>query len=91
MLGDDIIRGFRVAQSAMSSYQAALLDDDKDGEYTTNDCGQPARTSAFIHLRRRRPADRRVCGDQILTDQTSAMLWIGNVGIAPHGLQQPGA
>lgn len=81
MLGYDILQCFNSARSAMSSYQGALLDDDKDGTYTANDgalasgtyIGPTSVAAGDV------PQIGEVCGNQVLTEETSASLWIGSV------------
>jgi nucleotide-binding universal stress UspA family protein len=81
MLGYDVMQCFTMAQSAMSTYQAALLDDDKDGTYTTNDYAQA--TGSYIGPSYVSGGDApqigEVCGNQVLTEDTTATLWIGSV------------
>ncbi len=82
MLGYDILQSFDMAQSAMSWYQAALLDDDKDGVYDEVKDGAVA-DGAYIGPSYISGGDApqigEVCGNQILTEETSATLWIGSV------------
>ncbi|MDD4101395.1 MAG: right-handed parallel beta-helix repeat-containing protein [Kiritimatiellae bacterium] len=82
MLGYDIMQSFDMAQSAMSSYQSALLDDDKDGVYDPEIDGSVA-TGAYIGPSYISGGDApqigEACGNQILTEETSATLWIGSV------------
>lgn len=85
MLGYDVMQCFTMAQSAMSTYQAALLDDDKDGIYSTNDWSQATGTyigPTFV-ASGDAPQIGEVCGNQVLADETAATLWIGSV-TSPH-------
>jgi hypothetical protein len=84
MLGYDVRQCFDMAQSAMSAYQAALLDDDKDGLYTTNDWGRAAGTyiGPTFAASGDTPLIGEVCGNQVLSDETAATLWIGSVASA---------
>ncbi len=81
MLGYNVEDCFNMAQSAMSTYQAALLDDDQDGFYTAAD--GPRANITYIGptsvASGNAPQIGEVCGNQVLTDETSAMLWIGSV------------
>ena len=81
MLGYDVMECFEMAQNAMSTYQAALLDDDKDGLYTTNDWERAANTfigPSYIAAGEA-PQIGEVCGNQVLSDETAATVWIGSV------------
>ena len=81
LLGYDVGQCFDLAKGAMSTYQAAQLDDDKDGVYTTNDwavadgtyIGPTSVASGDA------PVIGQVCGNQVLSSETSATLWIGSV------------
>jgi len=81
LLGYDVGQCFELAQSAMSSYQGALLDDDGDGTSTTNDCAVASDTTigptsvAAGDV----PTIGEVCGNQVLTTETAATLWIGSI------------
>ncbi len=81
MLGYDVMQCFTIAQSAMSTYQAAQLDDDKSGAYSTNDYAQA--TGSYIGPTTAPDGDApqigEVCGNQVLTEDASATLWIGSV------------
>jgi hypothetical protein len=65
----------------MSTYQAAMLDDDQDGAYSANDGALatgftigPSYVAAGDS-----PQVGEACGNQVLTEETSATLWIGSV------------
>jgi len=81
MLGYDVMDCFNMARNAMSTYQSALLDDDKDGAYTLNDCAQA--TGSYIGPSYMAGGDApqigEVCGNQVLTENATATLWIGSV------------
>lgn len=81
MLGYDVLQCFTTAESAMSAYQTALLDDDKDGAYTASDGANAAGTyigPSYVAAGDA-PQIGEVCGNQVLTDETTASLWIGGV------------
>ena len=81
MLGYDVNACYQMAQNAMSTYQTAVLDDDKDGASTAADgavaalitLGPTFAAAADV------PLIGEVCGNQVLSDGTSAQLWIGSV------------
>ncbi len=81
LLGHDVMQCFSLAQSAMSAYQSAQLDDDKDGCYTTNDYSVASETyvGPSSTFNENLPQIGEICGNQILTDETTATLWIGSV------------
>lgn len=89
MLGYDVLENFNMASNAMAMYQSALLDDDKDGQATSGDGTQA--TGTFIGptyvASGETPQIGAVCGNQVLTDTTSATLWIGSVSSA-HPIQK---
>jgi len=89
LLGYDVMSCFTLAQDAISSYQSAMLDDDKSGDYTTNDWAQATGTyigPTFVSSGDA-PQIGEVCGNQVLTEETEATLWIGSVS-APHPIKQ---
>ena len=81
LLGYDVMQCFTLAQSAMSTYQAGQLDDDKNGSYTTNDSA--VATGTYIGPTFTGDGDTpqigEVCGNQVLSDETAATLWLGSV------------
>jgi len=81
LLGYDVKQCFDLAQSAMATYQTSLLDDDKNGVYTTNDWAVAHGTyigPTFV-ASGDTPMIGEVCGNQVLSSETSATLWIGSV------------
>jgi len=89
LLGYDVMSCFTLAQEAISAYQSAMLDDDKSGDYTTNDWAQATGTyigPTFVSSGDT-PQIGEVCGNQVLTEETEATLWIGSVS-APHPIKQ---
>jgi len=89
LLGYDVMQSFTLAQSAMSTYQAAQLDDDGDGTYSTNDWAVATETyigPTFV-ADGDTPQIGEVCGNQVLSDETAATLWIGSV-TALHPISQ---
>lgn len=85
MLGYDVMQCFAMAQSAMATYQHALLDDDKNGAYTTNDWGRATGTTIGPSslAAGNAPQIGEVRGNQVLTEETAATLWIGSVTPRP--------
>ena len=82
LLGLDVGRGFELAAAAIGSYQDALFDDDKDGQY------QPGIDGALAAERyvggdalvgRSIPGIGAVCPDQVLSGSTRVQLWAANV------------
>lgn len=72
MLGYDVMQCYTLAQNAMSTYQGALLADAKtvaEGTYI----GPTSVASGDV------PTIGEVCGNQVLSSETSATLWIGSV------------
>ncbi len=81
MLGYDVMDSFTMATNAMSTYQAGMMDDDKDGLGTTNDGMQATGTyigPTYVTVGDA-PSIGDVCGNQVLTEETSATLWIGSI------------
>lgn len=81
MLGYDVSNCYSMAASAMSGYQTALLDDDHDGDADDADGAiadgytiGPTYVAAGDA-----PVIGEACGNQVLTDETSATLWIGGI------------
>ena len=81
LLGYNVGECFDLAQGAMSSYQSAMLDDNKDGAYTTNDWAVAEGTyiGPTSVASGDAPVIGQVCGNQVLTSDTSATLWIGSI------------
>ncbi|MDA3924124.1 MAG: hypothetical protein PF904_05440 [Kiritimatiellae bacterium] len=89
LLGYDVMQSFTLAESAMSFYQTAQLDDDNSGSYTTNDSSVATGTyigPTFV-AGGDAPQIGEVCGNQVLTDETAASLWIGSI-TALHPISQ---
>ena len=81
LLGYDVKQCYEMAQSAMATYQTAQLDDDKDGAYTTDDGAVADGTyigPTFV-ASGDAPVIGEVCGNQVLSSETAATLWIGSV------------
>ncbi len=82
LLGYDVMTCFEMAADAMDTYQTAELDDNGDGAYSTTNDGALA-TGYYIGPTYVAGGDRpqigEVCGNQVLTEETAATLWIGSV------------
>ena len=81
MLGYDVSNCFSMASSAMSGYQGARLDDDHDGDA---DGGDGAIADGYTIgptyvAAGDAPVIGEACGNQVLTDETSATFWIGGI------------
>ncbi len=81
MLGYDVSNCYSMASSAMSGYQGAQLDDDRDGDADVDDGAiadgywiGPTYVAAGDA-----PVIGEACGNQVLTEETSATLWISGI------------
>lgn len=81
MLGYNVSNCYQMAQNAMSTYQTAMLDDDKNGYPTAADGAVAALVTLgpTFAAAANVPLIGEVCGNQVLSDGTSAQLWIGSV------------
>lgn len=86
MLGYDVKQCFDLAQACMASYQSGQLDDDSSGLYDSAVDGAIA-TGYFIGptsvASGDQPSIGEVCGNQVLTEETSATLWVSGIS-APN-------
>ncbi|MFZ4394357.1 MAG: choice-of-anchor Q domain-containing protein [Kiritimatiellia bacterium] len=82
LLGYDVKQSFDLAHGAMAAYQDGQLDDDKSGLYVSGTDGT-ASTGYYIGptgvAASDAPVIGEVCGNQVLTEETSATLWVADV------------
>jgi hypothetical protein len=82
LLGYDVFQCFQLARDAMTVYQAGQLDDDRSGAYVEGIDGADA-TGYYIGpsgvAGSDAPVIGEVCGNQVLTEETSATLWVADV------------
>jgi hypothetical protein len=82
LLGEDVKECFDLAQSCMAIYQSGQLDDDKNGAYSNGVDGASS-TGYYIGPTGAAPGDQpaigEVCGNQVLTEETSATLWVAGI------------
>ena len=86
LLGSDVMQCFDLARSCMATYQAGQLDDNYNGLY---DAAIEGAVATGYHIGPSnvasgdQPAIGEVCGNQVLTEETSATLWVSGIS-APN-------
>lgn len=82
LLGYDVAQSFDLARQSMAVYQQGLLDADKSGRYDA--AADPAAAAGYFigpstTASSELPTINSVCANQVLTEETSATLWVSDI------------